>query len=207
MIHKTRTEQLAEFLQFLGEARSFLKQNRLSKRHPEVQLIRSELEENNQGEHSQPYQKFESTFYEDAPNTVALWNFFRKFECDQLRRYHMLAKMELSGLMGDYHPRAIFGRSVLGTAALLLGCGTVWWGLIKLICGEDSGKLSSDFFQDLLNTVTINRVVGVISIVGMFVVVWYVLRMVRNRKQVAFLSSLSRALTLYLDGLDSQNNR
>ena len=54
MTHNAWTGQLADFLQFIGEARSFLKQNQVSKRHPEVQRIRSEVEENYQDDRGQP---------------------------------------------------------------------------------------------------------------------------------------------------------
>jgi hypothetical protein len=198
------TDQLTGFLQFLTEARFFLKQNQVSKHHPDVQCIRRAAEEDYHDESGQTatYQKYESTFYEDAPALVTLWSFFKKYESDKLRRYHKLTMVELEGLKGDHHPMAILGRSVLGTAALLMSGVTVWWGLIKVVSEDDPGNLFSELSRSLLSPVMVNRIVGMIWLVGMFVVVWYALRMVRNRKQVAFLSSLSRALGLYLDDVE-----
>ncbi|MFH2043761.1 MAG: hypothetical protein ABIK92_01285 [Pseudomonadota bacterium] len=201
MVYKTWADQIADFLKFLNEARSYLKQNKVSKHHPDVLLIRSEVEKNYHDDNGKPatYQKYESTFCEDACAIVTLFEFFQKYEYDQLHHYHKLTMMELAGLKGDYHPLAILGRSALGKSALLLSSITIWWGLIKLVSEDDHGKLFSELLHSLLSPAMINRIVGMIWLVGMFVVVWYVLRMVRNRKQVAFLSSLSRALELYLD--------
>jgi hypothetical protein len=201
------TCQLAEFLKFTSEARSFLKQGKVSKHHPDVQRIRSEVVENYRDERGQSavYQKYESALYEDAPAIVTLWGFFQAYDCDQLHRYHKLTITELGGLKGDQHPMAILGRSVLGTGALLLSGVTVWWGLIELVSVDDTGNLFTMFLHSLLSPTMVNRLVAVVWLVGIFVVVWYALRMVRNRKQVAFLSSLSRALELYLDEMDSRS--
>jgi hypothetical protein len=201
------TGQLAEFLKFISEARSFLRQGKVSKHHPDVQRIRSEVEENYRDDRGQSaiYQKYESSLYEDAPAIVTLWGFFQAYDCDQLHRYHKLTITELGGLKGDHHPMAILGRSILGTGALLLSGVTVWWGLIKLVSVDHTGSLFTDLLHDLLSPAMVNRLVGVVWLVGMFVVVWYALRMVRNRKQVAFLSSLSRALELYLDHMNSRS--
>ena len=207
MTHNAKTDQLADFLQFLSEARSFLRKSRVSKHYPDVKRIRSEVEENYHDDRGQPatYQKFESTFYEDAPDIVTLWGFLQNYERSQLSRYHRLTLLELRGLTGDRHPMAIMGRSVLGTAALLLGGVTVWWGIIKLVSEDDLRNLIPELVHIFLSPAWVNRIVGIIMLVGMFVLVLYVIRMVRNRKQVAFLSSLLRSLELYLHDADSQN--
>ncbi|NHN39596.1 hypothetical protein G8764_20035 [Pseudomaricurvus alcaniphilus] len=201
MTHAAKTSQTADFLQFLSDARTFLTENRVSKHHPDVRHIRTGVEDNYRDDRGQPavYQKFESTLYEDARNLVTLWRFFPEYEKSQLRRYNRLTAMELSGLTGDHHPMAILGRSLLGTAALLMSAISVWWGLISLISADDSGNLFTELLHGLLDPAWINRIVGVIWLAGMYVLIWYVLRMIRNRRQVAFLSSLTRALTLYLD--------
>ena len=118
--------------------------------------------------------------------------------------YYKLTLTEIDGLKGDYHPMAIFGRSVFGTGALVLSGITVWWGLIKLVTIDETGNWLAELIRSLLSSDMENRVVGMILLVGMFVVIWYPIRMVRNRKQVAFLSSLSRALALYIDDIDSR---
>ncbi|OIO67819.1 MAG: hypothetical protein COW19_00950 [Zetaproteobacteria bacterium CG12_big_fil_rev_8_21_14_0_65_55_1124] len=196
---------LADFLQFIGEARTFLKQTRVSKDHPDVLQIRSQVEEKYDDDRGRPavYQKFESTFFEDAPDIVTLWVFFQKYEHDQLRRYRRLTRMELGGLTGDRHPMAILGRTLLGTAALILTGVTTWWGIIKLVSGDDPMAWSSQLSHLLLSPAGVNQLAGIIWLTGMFIVIWYVLRMVRNRKQVAFLASLSRALDMYLSDTDS----
>ncbi len=206
MSSNPRIAELRRFLQFLDEARGHLQANRISERHADVQQIRGAVEEYYRDERGKPamYQKFESAFYEDAPALVALWDYFGSLETEDLRRFHKLTGLELGGLTGDRHPAAILGRSVFGTAAVLMGAVTVWWGLIKMVSGDNLGKLFSDLFLGLLPAGITNRLAGVIWLVGMFVVVWYVLRMARNRKQVAFLSTLSRALDLYLAKKDSK---
>lgn len=172
----------------------------VSKHHPAVQQIRGKVEEINTDNRNEQvlYQKFESTFYEDAQAIVTLMAFFQSYDKSQLQHYHQLVQMELNGLTGDYNPTAILGRSILGTAALLLSGITVWWGLIKMVSMNQPAHEVPPLLQGLFSTAITNRLVGIIWIVGMFVVIWYVVRMVRNRKQVSFLSSLSRALELYL---------
>jgi hypothetical protein len=199
--HKELTGQLAEYLKFIGDARSYIKQNKTYKHHPEVKAIRSEVEDDYQDDHGEPaiYQKFESALYEDAPALVSLWRFMRGYNDEQLCLFHKLTLIELDGLRGDYHPMAIFGRSVLGAGALVLSGMTVWSGLINLVSNEDAGNWFTELLHSFLSPSIENSLVGVVMLVGLFVVIWYPLRMVRNRKQVAFLSSLSRALTLYLD--------
>ena len=200
------TGRLAEFLKFINDARSFLKRGKVSKHHPEVKAIRNEVEEEYHDDSGKPaiFQKFESTLYEDAPTIVALWVFFQSYNYDQLCTYYKLTLTEIDGLKGDYHPMAIFGRSVFGTGALVLSGITVWWGLIKLVTIDETGNWLAELIRSLISSDMENRVVGMILLVGMFVVIWYPIRMVRNRKQVAFLSSLSRALALYIDDIDSR---
>ena len=196
--------RLAGFMKFIVEAKSFLKQHKASKDHPDVQRIRGELEERYRDERGRAavYQIHESALYEDAPVILTLRQFFERYTPDQLRQYHKLTNTELCGLKGDHHPTAILGRSWIGTGALLLSAITIWLGLIKLVAIDNSDSLSAEFLRDLVSPSMVNRLVGVICVVGLFVVIWYSLRMVRNRKQVAFLSSLSRALDLYLDDID-----
>lgn len=199
--NKELTGELAEYLKFIGDARSYIKINKTSKHHPEVKAIRSEVEDDYKDDRGEPaiYQKFESALYEDAPTLVSLWQFMQGYTYEQLCLFHKLTLIELDGLKGDYHPMAIFGRSVLGTGALVLSGMTIWSGLISLVANEEAGNWFTELLRSLLSPSIENSLVGVVMLVGMFVIIWYPLRMVRNRKQVAFLSSLSRALALYLD--------
>ncbi|RLA07925.1 MAG: hypothetical protein DRQ60_11325 [Gammaproteobacteria bacterium] len=201
------TKLLAGFLKFVSEARSCLQQNRVSEQHPDVKRIRSGVEENYRDDRGRPaiFQKYESSFYGDASAMVTLWDFFGNYDRDLLCRYQTLTAMELSGLRGDQNPNAILGRSVLGMAGLLFSALTVWWGVIAWVSREDSGNLLAELLKGLLSPAMANRLVGMIWLVGLGVVIWYALRMIRNRKQVAFLSSLSRALELYR--LDSKTSK
>lgn len=193
----SRPAQLADFLRFVGDARTFLEKNRLSEKHPDVARIRDVVEEHSRDEQERAttYQKYESALYEDAPAIVTLWSFFRNYDPLRLQRYRSLTAMELRGLSGDFHPTAILGRSLLGKAALLLSAFTVWSGIIGLVSAANSGNP----LPALLGPSLANGLAGFVWVAGMFIVLWYVIRMTRNRKQVAFLASLSRALTLYLE--------
>ena len=207
IIDTPSTDLLADFLHFISDARSFLKRNKVSKHHPDVQRIRGEVEAADDEDNGQSvkYQNFESTLFEDAQVLVTLLDFFQTYDDEKLGRFHKLTLMELNGLTGDYHPMAILGRSVLGTAALILGGVTFFWGLIRLFSGDDIAKLFPAFLNTILSAAMVNRIVGIICLVGMFVFIWYLLRMVRNRKQVAFLGSLSRALEFYLERNSGEN--
>ena len=57
---------------------------------------------------------------------------------------------------------------------------------------------SGEDLSDLLELVRFNWIAGTLWIGGMFVFLWFVLKTVRNNKQVALVGSLSRALELYL---------
>lgn len=201
------TDLLADFLNFINKARSFLKRNKVSKLHPDVLRIRGEVEAADEQDNNQSvkYQNFESTLFEDAQILVTLLGLFHTYDDEKLHRFHKLTLMELNGLTGDFHPMAILGRSILGTGGLILGGVTVFWGLIRLLSGDDMAKLFPAFLTTVLSAAMVNRIAGLIYLAGIFVFIWYLLRMVRNRKQVAFLSSLSRALEIYLE-LNSGEN-
>jgi hypothetical protein len=191
-----RIERIGAFLGFLEQARLELRRNRVSERSETVTRIRAAVEEHYVDDQNRPamYQKFESAFYDDAPAFATLWPFFRRYELDDLRRFEHLLGMELAGLTGDRHPRSIFARSPFGVAALVVGTLSVWWAVIKTVSDED---MMSVFLSDL---VLANAwVTGGAWIVGMFVVLWYILKTARNRAQVASLSSINRALALYLE--------
>ncbi len=47
-------------------------------------------------------------------------------------------------------------------------------------------------------SLTTIRIAGLVWIVGLFVVLWFILKTMRNNRQVAFLASVARALDLYL---------
>ncbi len=73
--------------------------------------------------------------------------------------------------------------------------------MIKTVSDED---MMSVFLSDL---VLANAwVTGTAWIVGMFVVLWYILKTARNRAQVASLSSINRALALYLEMPDEERD-
>ncbi len=198
-----RIERIGAFLGFLEQARLELRRNRVSERSETVTRIRAAVEEHYVDDQNRPamYQKFESALYDDAPAFATLWPFFRRYELDDLRRFEHLLGMELAGLTGDRHPRSIFARSPFGVAALVVGTLSVWWAVIKTVSDED---MMSVFLSDL---VLANAwVTGTAWIVGMFVVLWYILKTARNRAQVASLSSINRALALYLEMPDEERD-
>ncbi|EMI57860.1 hypothetical protein [Rhodopirellula sallentina] len=58
---------------------------------------------------------------------------------------------------------------------------------------------TGDDLSDLLELIRFNSIAGTLWIVGLFLVVWYILKTHRNNVQVALLSSIDRALSIYLD--------
>lgn len=188
-----RSDQLGDFLEFLLAARTTLKTNLAAKTDERVEQIRSPLEEHYLDDRGQPamYQRLESALYDDSRQIVTLWNFFDSCDRQQLRRYRSLVHLERDGLTGDRHPRKVFDRSPFGIAAIVVMTVTVWMTVIKTFTGED--------VSELLALIHFNWVAGVIWIVGLFVVLWFILKTMRNNRQVAFLASLDRALALYLD--------
>ncbi|MFG0254161.1 MAG: hypothetical protein ACF787_03540 [Rhodopirellula sp. JB053] len=188
-----RSERIARFLQFIHAASVQLKQAKVSGDDPSVQRIRTAIEEHNVDDQGKPtiYQRFESTFYDDAQSLVTLWSFFDNYSPTELRDFRQLVALEIAGLTGDRHPRKVFDRSPFGIVALVVGTITIWMTFLRTYTGDD--------LSDLLELIRFNSIAGTLWIVGMFLVVWYILKTHRNNVQVALLSSIDRALSIYLD--------
>ncbi len=195
---RDRVETIAAYLNFVNQTRQRLKTELVSKADPEVAMIRGSIEEHYQDDRGQPamYQRFESALYDDAQTLVTLWSGFDCYDREDLRTFQRLTTLEIDGLGGDRHPRKVFDRSPFGFAALIVGTITIWMTILKTYTGED--------LSELLALVRFNAIAGTLWIVGLFVVVWYILKTHRNNSQLAFLCSLSRALELYLD--DTRGN-
>ena len=191
--HLAHANVIGDYLQFLLEANGRLK-HPVSDSSPEVKRIRGPLEEHYEDDRGQPamYQRFESALYDDAPTLITLWHFMDEYTPADLAVYRRLTDLELAGLEGDRHPRKVFDRSPFGFVALIVGTVTIWMTVLKTYSGDD-------FLGELLAAVRFNSIVGTIWIVGLFVVVWFILKTHRNNCQLAFLSSVARALHLYLD--------
>ena len=197
-----RETTLNSFLTFLLGAKTSLKQQLASARDPQVEQIRAPLEEHYVDDQGKPamYQRFESAIYDDARSLVTLWAFFESYSHRQLRSFQRLVQMELDGLNGDRHPRKVFDRSPFGIVAIVVGTITIWMTIVRIYTGDD--------LSIFLEAIRFNSIAGVIWVVGLFVVLWYILKTVRNNQQVAFLSTIGRALELYLnDELASANVR
>ena len=164
----------------------------MSQDTPDVRLIRGAIEEHYVDDQGKPamYQRFESALYDDSRSILTLWRFFDGFERQQLRDFQQLTSLELHGLTGDRHPRKVFDRSPFGIAALIVGTITIWMTFLRTYTGDD--------LSELLELIRFNWIAGLVWIVGLFVVLWFILKTVRNNRQVAFLASISRALDLYL---------
>jgi hypothetical protein len=188
----SRAQQVGEFLTFLLDLRTRLNSEAVSATAAEVQLIRDPIEEHYVDDQGKPamYMQFESALYDDAPVMTTLWRCFQSYQPSDLRIYRRLTALELDGLTGDRHPRKIFDRSPFGVAALIAGTLAIWMSVLKTFSGED--------LSELLELIRFNWSVGTIWIVGLFVAVWYILKTHRNNRQTAFLSSVARALDLYL---------
>ena len=199
--HSSRAQQVGQFLTFLMELRTGLKSEAVSAKTAEVQLIREPIEEHYVDDQGKPamYMQFESALYDDATTMVGLWRSFESYPRSELRIYRRLTALELEGLTGDRHPRKIFDRSPFGVAALIVGTLAIWMSVLKTYSGED--------LSDLLELIRFNAIVGTIWIVGLFVAVWYILKTHRNNCQTAFLSSVARALDLYLDDPQTPRRR
>lgn len=197
-----RVRRLGAFLRFLDEANGHLKSNLVSRNAPAVQKIRDVVEEHYTDDEGRPavYQKFESAFFDDARAIVSLWPFFTKYDREQLRQFQRMLALELQGLTGDRHPRSILARSPFGKVALVVGAISIWWAVIGTVSGEDM----TEFVPELLSILSwaARIVFGVVWIGGMFTVTWYVVRTVRNHRQVASVSTIARAMEVYLYGPD-----
>lgn len=193
----TGTSAIAEFLAFVLAAKTQLAESRVANSHPDVQRIRDVVEEHYLDDRGQPamYQQLESAIYDDAQEIVTLWGLFDGYPKSRLHAWRRLLQLEYDGLTGDRHPRKVFDRSPFGIGAIVIGTFTVWMTFLRNYSGED--------LSDLLELVRFNWIAGTLWIGGLFVFLWFVLKTVRNNKQVALVGTLSRALQLYLLSCDS----
>lgn len=185
-------QAIADFLQFLQDAQSRLKNQLVPPEASEVQLIRSAVEEHYVDDQGKPamYQRIESALYDDAQSLLTLWRCFDDYTREELSTFQRLISLELAGLTGDRHPRKVFDRSPFGIAALVVGTITIWMTFLRTYTGED--------LSELLELIRFNWIAGTLWVVGLFVVLWFILKTVRNNRQVAFLASVARALDQYL---------
>lgn len=169
-----------------------MSQNRVPQTHPDVRRIRGAIEDHYTDDQGKPamYIQFESALYDDAQSMITLWSCFDEYSRDELKRFYRMLQLERDGLTGDRHPRKIFDRTPFGIAALIVGSITLWMTILRTYTGED--------LSPLLELVRFNWIAGTMWIVGLFLVVWYILRTHRNNCQVAFLGSVTRSLDLYL---------
>lgn len=188
----SRVQSVADFLTFVLNAKQLLASNLVSNNDGDVKYIRGCIEEHYLDDRGDPamYQHLESAFYDDAREMVTLWKFFDSYPTEQLRTFQPMLKLEYEGLTGDRHPRKVFDRSPFGIAALVVGTVTVWMTILKDYTGED--------LSEFLELIRFNWIAGSMWIVGLFLVLWYILKTVRNNRQVAVVSATSRALELYL---------
>lgn len=187
-----RVQRIASFLKFLHDVNRQSKASLIRADAEEVRAIRAAVEEHYLDDQGKPamYQSIESAFYDDARLTVTLWNCFDEYSTGDLQGFQSMLDLELDGLTGDRHPRKVFDRSPFGIAALIVATITIWMTVFQTYSGED--------LSNFLELIRFNSIAGLIWIVGLFVVVWYILKTHRNNRQVAFLASLRRALHVYL---------
>lgn len=187
-----RANQIADFLTFVQEAKRRSHENLVSSEIAEVRRINSVIESHYVDDQGKPamYQSIESALYDDARLLVTLWHFFEQQPQRSLPAFEEMLDLEIDGLNGDRHPRKVFDRSPFGVAALIAGTVTIWMTVFQTYSGDD--------LSELLELVRFRSIAGLIWIIGLFVVIWYILKTHRNNRQVAFLASLRRALKLYL---------
>ncbi len=188
-----RANTVSEFLIFLSSAQDELKSNLASVNDETVKLMRGPLEEHYLDDRGKPalYQRFESALYDGSSEMTTFWRFLARYDRQKLRSFYTLLEMEIEGLSTDRHPRKVFDRSPLGILAIVVGTITLWMTVVKNFTGED--------LSGLLELIRFNFVAGAVWIGGLFVVLWFILKIYRNNRQLAFLGSLKRSLHLYLE--------
>ncbi|MEP3480202.1 MAG: hypothetical protein ABJZ55_13205 [Fuerstiella sp.] len=187
-----RVQSVRDFLAFVLGAKIQIAEYLVSASDSGVRHIQEIAEEHSVDDngHSSMYQRLESAFYDDAQQQVTLWNYFDRYNIDQLNAFQRMLKSDHEGLTGDRSPRKIFDRSPFGIIALVVGTVTIWLGVLQKYAGDD--------LNDMLTLFHYNSFAGLLWIVGLFVVLWYILKTVRNNRQVSLLMTISRALEVYL---------
>ena len=191
-VSHVRANRIREFMTFLQTSQDRLRKEMVLEENVDVQRIRAVVEEHYVDDQGKPamYQRFESVLYDDSRTMVTLWSIFDGYEKHQLQSFEQLLQVEVDGLTGDRHPKHVFDRSIFGKAAIVIAVITVWMGVLKTFTGDNLG--------DLMIFSEFDWVGGLILVGGLFVVLWYVLKTFRNNKQVALMSTLFRALKVYL---------
>lgn len=201
------TTELSDFYQFIEASQNFLK--RKFSENADLELISQikdimEIEKVSSGGNRYQDIKFDSAIYRDIGQIALLKNFLKKYADPDLRRFQKLISIEINGLAGDMNPRTILTSTLPAAIITGLGLATVWTALGSAYFGFDLSKIVVDVFMNKLAGISwLRGVLSIVFVIGGFMgIAWYVTGSYRNQKQILFLKSLDRTITLYLSIID-----
>lgn len=198
------TTRLTDFYRFIEESRSFIKTNKYSGQDDQqlIVQIKQVLEIDKIGSNGNMYKdiKFDSAIYRDIEQIVLLKSFFKSYTTADLKHFQKLIAIEITGLEGDMRPRTILTSTIPAAIITGISLAAVWSALGASYFGIDLSNIVVEVFISKLAKITwLRGILSVVFVIGGFLgITWYVTGSYRNQKQILYLKSLSRAISLFL---------
>lgn len=195
--------ELSDLYRFIEESRKFVKGNFAE--HADVELISEikkiiEVDKVSFDGKSHKDIKFDSAIYRDIGQIALMKNFLKKFQDSDLKRYQTLIDIEINGLEGDVNPRTILTSTVPAAVITGLSLAAIWSALGAVYFGIDLTEIFVDTLMSKLTNISwLRGILSVVFVIGGFLgITWYVTGLYKNQKQLMYLKSLDRAISLRL---------
>lgn len=195
--------EISDFYRFIDDVKQFEK-GKFSEQ-ADVKLI-SEIRNfievaktsNNGRSYVEP--KFDSAIYRDIGNIALYKNFLKQYTDSELKGYQILIEIEMAGLEGDMNPRTILTSTIPAAIITGLGLAAVWTALGAVYFGIDlSNEVVAALVKKLKEIDWLQWILSGVFVIGGFVgITWYVTSRYKSQKQLMFLKSLNRAISIYL---------
>jgi hypothetical protein len=197
------TDLLIEFYDFVEDSREFLKVFEMDESSLElISELENKIEVINESSTGTQYKesKFNSAIYQDIDQLLRLKAFLNKYTDVQLRNFQKIIELELNGLKEDLNPRIILVSSLAGSIIIGLGLFATWSAIWANYFEFDLIEIMGEVLASRLKSISWLRwPASIVFVIGGFVgIAWYITASYKNSKQISFLSSLNRAISLSL---------
>jgi hypothetical protein len=197
------TTRLTDFYRFIEESHNFIK-TKISPAQNDLELIvqiKGIMEINKVNSNGNRYKdiKFDSAIYRDIEQIVLMKSFLKSYTTADLKHFQKLIVIEITGLEGDMRPRTILTSTIPAAIITGISLAAVWSALGASYFGIDLSNIVAEVFISKLAKISwLRGILSVVFVIGGFLgITWYVTGSYRNQKQILYLKSLSRAISLF----------
>lgn len=195
--------ELSEFYRFIGEVKQFEKGKFSEKADVKlISEIRNFIEVTKTSSNGRSYvePKFDSAIYRDIAKIALYKNFLKAYSVSDLTNFQKIIEIEIAGLEGDMHPRTILTSTFPAAVITGIGLAAVWTALGAVYFGIDlSNEVVEALVKKLKEIENLKGILSAVFVIGGFAgITWYVTSLYKSQKQLMFLKSLNRAISIYL---------